>query len=105
VDKEIYALLITNQTVRIAISDATLDQPDLDPDRGSFTVALNAARDQLVLAAGVLTDTSIGAVVDLVGVIGQAVLDNLLPARRVRTNARVVKRAISKFVASTGKGR
>lgn len=105
VDQEIYALLITYQAVRIAISDATLDQPDLDPDRASFTVALNTARDQLVLAAGVLTDTSIGAVVDLVGVIGQAVLDNLLPARRLRTNPRVVKRAISKFVASTAKGR
>jgi hypothetical protein len=105
VDQEIYALLITYQAVRIAISDATLDRPDLEPDRGSFTVALNAARDQLVLAAGVLTDTNIGAVVDLVGVIGQAVRDNLLPARRLRTTARVVKRAISKFVASTAKGR
>jgi hypothetical protein len=105
VDQEIYALLVTYQALRVAISDATLDQPDLDPDRASFTVALHAARDQLVLAAGVLTDTSTGAVVDLVGVIGQAVLANLMPGRRLRTNARVVKRAISKFVASSAKGR
>lgn len=46
--QEVYALLVTYQALRIAISDATLGHPDLDPDRGSFTVALNAARDQLV---------------------------------------------------------
>lgn len=99
--QEVYALLVTYQALRIAISDATGDQPGLDPDRGSFTVALHAARDQLVLAAGVLTDTTI----DLVGVIGRAVTDHLMPARRLRTNPRVVKRAISKFVASSAKGR
>jgi Insertion element 4 transposase N-terminal/Transposase DDE domain len=101
VAQEIYALLITYQALRIAISDTTLHQADLDPDRGSFTVALHAARDQLVAAAGVIADT----VIDLVGVIGRCVLDQLLPARRVRANPRVVKRAISKYVASTAKGR
>jgi hypothetical protein len=101
VTQEIYALLITYQALRIAISDTTLHRADLDPDRGSFTVALHAARDQLVAAAGVIADTAI----DLVGVIGRCVLDRLLPARRVRTNPRVVKRAISKYVASTAQGR
>jgi Insertion element 4 transposase N-terminal/Transposase DDE domain len=101
VAQEIYALLITYQALRIAISDTTLARPELDPDRGSFTIALHAARDQLVAAAGVIADT----VIDLVGVIGRHVLDALLPARRVRTNPRVVKRAISKYVASTAKGR
>lgn len=100
VAQEIYALLITYQALRIAISDTTLQRPEIDPDRGSFTVALHAARDQLVAAAGVIADT----VIDLVGVIGRHVLDALLPARRVRTNPRVVKRAISKYVASTAKG-
>jgi hypothetical protein len=99
--QEIYALLITYQALRIAISDATVDRPDVDPDRGCITVALHAARDQLVAAAGVIADT----VIDLVGTIGRQVLDQLLPARRVRTNPRVVKRAISKYVASTAKGR
>lgn len=102
VDQEIYALLVTYQALRIAISDATLSRADLDPDRGSFTVALHAARDQLVLVAGVLTDTT--AVVDLIGKIGQAVLAHLMPARRLRTSPRVVKRAISKYVASSAKG-
>jgi hypothetical protein len=100
-EQEIYALLVTYQALRIAISDATLAHPDLDPDRASFTIALHAARDQLVAAAGVIADT----VVDLVGQIGRQVLDHLMPARRARTNPRVVKRAISKYVASSTKGR
>jgi Insertion element 4 transposase N-terminal/Transposase DDE domain len=101
VAQEIYALLITHQVLRIAISDATLARPDVDPDRGSFTVARNAARDQLIAAAGVIADT----VIDLVGTIGRHVLDQLLPTRRTRTNPRVVKRAISKYVASSAKNR
>jgi hypothetical protein len=101
VDQEMYALLIAYQTLRIAIADAGLAHPDLDPDRGSFTIALNTAREQLVLAAGVIADT----VIDLVGKIGSNVLDHLMPARRARTNPRVVKRAISKFVASARKRR
>lgn len=101
VAQEIYALLITYQVLRIAISDSTLHRPDIDPDRGSFTVALHAARDQVTAAAGIITDTAI----DLVGVIGGHVLAALLPARRTRSGPRVVKRAISKFAASTIHGR
>lgn len=100
-EQEIYALLVAYQALRIAICDATIARPDIDPDRGSFTVALQAARDQLVQAAGVMTDT----VVDLVGAIGQQVLADLLPDRRCRTNPRVVKRAISNYVAKTTTGR
>jgi Insertion element 4 transposase N-terminal/Transposase DDE domain len=101
VDQEIYALLITYQVLRIAISDAVLTRPDVDPDRGSFSIALHAARDQLTAAAGIIT----GTVIDLVGVIGRQVLDQLLPARRCRTNPRVVKRAISVYAANTARGR
>lgn len=101
VAQEIYALLITYQALRTAISDSTLHRPDLDPDRGSFTVALCAARDQVTAAAGIVA----GAAVDLVGVIGDHVLTALLPDRRHRTSPRVVKRAISKYAASTIHGR
>jgi hypothetical protein len=101
VDQEIYALLVIYQALRTAITDAVLARPDLDPDRGSFTVALHTARDQLVAAAGVIADT----VIDLVGAIGRQVVAHLMPARRLRTNPRVVKRAISKYVASSAKGR
>jgi hypothetical protein len=105
VDQEIYALLVTYQALRVAISDATLARPDIDPDRASFTVALNAARDQLVTAMSVITATAPDAGVDLVGTIGRQVLNELMPARRSRTNPRVVKRAISVYAANTARGR
>lgn len=100
-EQEIYALLVAYQALRIAICDATLARPDVDPDRGSFTVALNAARDQVIKAAGVIAAST----VDLVGAIGRQVLNDLLPDRRCRTSPRVVKRAISKFAAHTASGR
>ena len=95
IDQEVYALLVTYQILRLAMADATSTQPDVDPDRASFTIALQTARDQLVKAAGVLAAT----VIDLVGTIGRHVLDNLLPDRRLRVTPRIVKRAISKYNA------
>lgn len=94
--QEIYALLTCYQILRIAIADA-IDAAGggIDPDRGSFTIALHAARDLLTQAAGVIADT----IVDLIGAIGRRVLDNLLPARRLRVSPRIVKRAISKYQA------
>ncbi|MET7396686.1 IS4 family transposase [Dactylosporangium sp. NPDC005572] len=95
VDQEIYALLITYQALRTAMTDATNTIPGLDPDRASFTTALHTARDQLIQAAGVIADTTI----DLAGTIGRHILNNLLPDRRLRLNTRTVKRAISKYNA------
>jgi hypothetical protein len=95
VDQEIHALLVVYQLLRTAMVDATDSRPGLDPDRASFTTALNAARDQLVHAAGVIADT----IVDLVGVIGEHILANLLPERRIRTKARMIKRSNSKYQA------
>jgi hypothetical protein len=43
--------------LRIASADAFTGRPDLDPDRASFTIALNTARAQLTAAAGVLGST------------------------------------------------
>ena len=80
--------------MHIAITDAT-HTVGTTADRASFSIALNTARDQLILAAGVIADTTI----DLVGTIGRAVLDHLLPTRRQRTSPRIVKRAISKHRA------
>ena len=95
VAQEIYALLVTYQTLRTAMTDATNTIPGVDPDRAGFSTALHAARDQVIKAAGVIADT----VIDLVGAIGRLVLDNLMPARRLRVNARTIKRAISKYNA------
>jgi Insertion element 4 transposase N-terminal/Transposase DDE domain len=95
IDQEIHALLIVYQALRTAMVDATDSRPGLDPDRASFTTALNAARDQIVHAANVITDT----VIDLVGAIGEHVLANLLPNRRIRTKTRMIKRSNSKYQA------
>ena len=72
---------------------ATDTSPGTDPDRASFTIALQAARDQVVKAANVIAATTI----DLVGTIGRQILGNLLPARRLRVSPRAVKRPISKY--------
>ncbi|MFI5930514.1 IS4 family transposase [Micromonospora sp. NPDC051543] len=95
IQQEIYALLSVYQLLRTAMVDATDSQPGTDPDRASFTTALNTARDQIVHAAGVIADTAI----DLVGVIGANVLAHLLPERRLRTKTRMIKRSNSKYQA------
>jgi hypothetical protein len=95
VTQEIYALLLVYQLLRTAMADATATQTGLDPDRASFTVAWQSARDQIIQAANVIT----GTVIDLVGTIGRHVLAALLPARRLRVCPRIVKRAISKYQA------
>jgi len=55
------AILITYQALRTAMADAAgaVPGPDPDPDRASFTIALQAARDQVVLAAGITAGTAI----------------------------------------------
>ena len=95
VEQEIYALLVTYQALRGAIADAAVTVPGTDPDRASFSVALDAARDQVILAAGIIAGTR----VDLAGQIGRAVLASLMPARRLRISPRVVKRAMSRYNA------
>jgi hypothetical protein len=84
-----------NRILRIAITDAIETTGSTDPTRGSFTIALHAARDQLTQAAGVIAGTT-GA---LTGTIGRRVLNNLLPARRLRISPRIVKRSNSKYQA------
>jgi len=91
--QEIYALLTAYQVIRIAISDATAAIPGTDPDRASFSIALQAARDQIIQAANVLA----GTVIDLAGVIGRAVLDHPMPTRRLRVSPRAVKRPLSRY--------
>ena len=95
IDQEVYALLTAYQTLRLAMTAATDHDPGTAPDRASFTIALNTARDQIIHAAAVIA----GTVIDLIGAIGRAVLNDLLPARRTRISPRVVKRAISKHRA------
>ncbi|WP_228040619.1 IS4 family transposase [Streptomyces chromofuscus] len=92
-DQEVYALLVTYQVLRLAMADAASTRPDVDPDRASFSIALNTARDLVIQATGIIADT----VIDLVGTIGRRILADLMPDRCIRTRPRVVKRAISKY--------
>ena len=93
ITQEIYALLTVYQALRIAISDTTLTAPGTDPDRASFTIALHAAREQAIQAAGVIA----GETIDLAGAIGRHILAGLLPARRLRVSPRAVKRPLSRY--------
>ncbi len=92
--QELWALLTLYQLLRMAMVTAVETRPGTNPDRASFTSALQAARDQLTAAAGVCPDGP----ADLPGVIGRAVLATLLPARRPRFSARKVKCATSRYL-------
>ncbi len=93
-DQEIYALLCVYQAIRIMISDTTRTT-GADPDRGSFTIAVQTARDQVILARHTIAHNH----TDHTTRIGEQVLAGLLPPRRLRTCPRIVKRAISKYQA------
>ena len=53
-EQEIWALLTLYQLLRMAMTDATHSAPGTDPDRASFTTALQAATDQLIQAQGII---------------------------------------------------
>ena len=93
-EQELWALLTVYQLIRMAMTAAAESVPGTDPDRASFTAALEAARDQVTAARGV---TDSGDPADT-GRIGRAVLDSLLPARRARYSARKVKCATSRYL-------
>jgi hypothetical protein len=98
-DQEVYALLTTYQALTRAGNDALTGHPEIPHQRISFTIALTAATDTVTAARGIFPET----VVDLVGTIGRAALDDLLPAhRRQRVKARTRKNPTSKYGPNTG---
>ena len=52
VEQELWALLTLYQLLRMAMVAAVETRPGANPDRASFTTALETARDQLTAAAG-----------------------------------------------------
>jgi hypothetical protein len=96
-EQEIWALLTLYQLLRMAMVDAVETRLGTDPDRASFTTALQSARDCLTAASGI-HPTNPDEPTDLLGVIGRAVLATLLPARRPRYSARKVKNATSRYL-------
>jgi hypothetical protein len=93
-EQEIWALLTLYQLLRMAMVTAVESRPGTDPDRASFTTALQVARDQVIAAAGIDPDNPR----DLLGVIGRAILATLLPARRPRYSARKVKNGTTRYI-------
>jgi transposase IS4-like protein/DDE family transposase len=91
-EQEIWALLTLYQLLRTAMVTAIESQPGTDPDRASFTTALETTRDQLTTAQGICPDHP----TDL-GVLGHTVLATLLPARRPRYSARTITCSTSRY--------
>jgi hypothetical protein len=76
-----------------------LDTAQARPDRVSFTVALQTAAEQVIAAVGIIIPVGNG----LVGAIGQAILDDLLPTTRNRGKARSKKNPTSKYGPNAGR--
>ena len=94
IEQQLWALLTACQLLRRAMVTAVETRPGTDPDRASFTTALEAARDQLTAARGIITPPGPP---DLPGAIGRAVLATLLPPRRPRYSTRTIKCATSRY--------
>lgn len=91
-EQELWALLAVYQALRMAMT-AAAGAAGANPDRASFTAALEAAREQVITARGIEDP---GGPADT-GRIGRAVLAGLLPARRARYSARKVKCSTSRY--------
>jgi Insertion element 4 transposase N-terminal/Transposase DDE domain len=94
-EQEIWALLATYQLLRMAMTDAAATRPGTDPDRASFTTALQTAITTLGTAPGITPAAPYP------GVIGRAVLATLLDERRPRCSARTRKSTASRYPART----
>lgn len=97
--QEVWALLCLYQALRIAMVRAAASSPSTDPDRCSFTIAIQTAKDLVVQASGVTNPP------DHIGVIGARVIEALLPARRLRVSTRKVKSPVSRYSERQADGR
>ena len=91
--QEMWALLVVYQLLRMAMIEAMATRPERDVDRAGFTACLEAARNQVINADGILPqddDTD-------PGVIGRTVVEHLLPTRRHHTRSRTLKAAHSRY--------
>ena len=88
--QEAWGYLCVHYALRALIHDAA-DRGDLDPDRISFTKILHAARS---------VRTGLSGTVNLAAALQRAIseiLHPLLPERRLRANARVIRRKMSNY--------
>ena len=92
VRQEAWGYLCTHYAIRALMAEAADDQ-GIDPDRISFTRSLAAARRSVRAGLGAKTTTLTVAVVGVVAEIARV----LVPKRRLRAAARVVKRKMSNY--------
>lgn len=82
--QELWALLTLYQMIRAAIVEAAEHLPGTDPDRSSFTNALEHARNQVINATGILPAHNEPTLIGTAS-------GNTMPARRDRISERKVK--------------
>jgi hypothetical protein len=104
-NQEMWGLLTLYQALRSVMVTAVETMPGCDPDRAGFTVATEAARDTIVSLSGTTPASGPGSRPDLVGYIGARVLRALLPKRRMRLSARIVKCGTSRYAIWNRDGR
>ncbi len=92
VRQEVYGHLSTHYAIR-ALMHTAADDRGVDPDRVSFTRSLRAARRSVRSGFGAATAHLAVALADAV----TEICRELLPARRLRAAARVVKRKMSNY--------
>jgi hypothetical protein len=90
--QEIYGYLCTHYAIRALMSSAA-DHQQTDPDRISFTRTLRAARRSARAGIGTTTTNLATALLHAI----TEIVHELLPARRLRTAPRVVKRKLSNY--------
>jgi hypothetical protein len=93
-EQEIWALLALYQAIRREMVTAAETAPGTDPDRASFTTALQAALDTIASPQVLPPGQPLGR-------IGRAVLAGLLPPRRPRVSIRKVKSPLSRWHRTT----
>jgi hypothetical protein len=92
VRQETWGYLLTHYAIRALMADAA-DDAGLDPDRISFSRSLNTARRSVRAGLGTHTRALAAALASALAEIGR----HLVPARRLRAAARVVKRKMSNY--------
>lgn len=92
VRQEAWGYLLTHYAIRALMTRAAGDD-GIDPDRISFTRALRAARRSVRAGLGTAARALAVALATAIAEVGW----ELLPARRLRTAARVVKRKMSNY--------
>jgi hypothetical protein len=90
--QELYGILLAHYAVRTLMHEAAL-AADVDPDRLSFVLALEIVRDAVAEFQMVAPEQQRTLYERML----RDMATKLLPARRMRSNARVVKRKMSNF--------